>query len=235
MVYEEELLELESIFHNIELLISKRMLFSGTHGVPSGSTFTNLIDTLVHLIAQFHVCSKLRVLRYSGCQVQGDDGLLVLPPSIKVEDMHDGYAELGLDSNPDKAFEGYDDCLYLQRYYKRGIQGGMYPSYRALNSLLGQERFYDEDEWGADMVVLRAIMILENCKHHPLFSDLVKFVMAGDRYRLGADWPGGIDSLLRKGVPKAKSMSNFVPSYNQEDRLAGIQGFKTYLMIKEIS
>ena len=147
--------------------------------------------------------------------------------------MHEGYAELNLDSNPDKTFMGDDDCLYLQRYYKRGMQGGMYPTYRALNSLLGQERFHDEEKWGPEMVTLRAIQILEWCKHHPLFTDLVRFVMDGDRYRLGAAWPGGLDALLRVSVPKAKSIHNFVPTYNQENRLDGIQSFATYKIIKE--
>ena len=175
--FTDEIRELQYIFHNVGLILSNELAFEGEHGVGSGSVNTNLIDTEVHLDAQFHVCDKLEVERFRGNQVQGDDGLLILPPSIKVEEMHDGYAELNLDSNPDKAFMGDDDCLYLQKYYKRGIQGGMYPTYRALNSLLGQERFHDEEKWGPDMVTLRAIQILEWTKHHPLFTELVRFCL----------------------------------------------------------
>ena len=125
--------------------------------------------------------------------------------------------------------------MYLQRYYHRDVKGGMYPTYRALNSLMGQERFFDEDEWGPDMVILRGIMILENAKNSPLFTDLVTFVMDGDKYRLGAAWPGGIDSLLFESnvIQKAESIAGFVPSYNQEDRLRGLRNFETYKFIKE--
>ena len=141
----------------------------------------------------------------------------------------------GLGANPEKQFEGSDDCLYLQRYHLKGLKGGIYPSYRVLNSLLGQERFYDPEVWGPDMVILRAIMILENTKHHPAFVDFVHFVQDGDNYRLGASWPGGIDALLGNSdlLSRASGLAGFVPSYNQERRLEGIRGFQTYRIIKE--
>ena len=123
----------------------------------------------------------------------------------------------------------------MRGYYIAGQRGGMYPTYRALNSLMGQERFYDEELWGPEMVTLRSIMILENTKHHPLFEHLVRYTQAGDKFKLGAAWPGGLDGLLFKSsaLRKAKSLPGFLPSYNQEDRLDGIRGFDTYKLIKE--
>ena len=85
------------------------------------------------------------------------------------------------------------------------------------------------------MVTLRSIMILENAKYSPLFTDLIEFVMDGDDYRLGAAWPGGIDSLLFESdvIQRAESIAGFIPSYNQEDRLRGLRNFETYKFIKE--
>jgi hypothetical protein len=87
------------------------------------------------------------------------------------------------------------------------------------------------------MVILRAIMILENAKNHPLFRSLVKFVMTGDSYRLGARWPGGLDGLLfgNNVIQRAKSLAGFIPVYNKERNIDGIRSFSTYKLIKELS
>ena len=84
------------------------------------------------------------------------------------------------------------------------------------------------------MPIMRAIMILENVKHHPLFSQFVRFVQSGDKYRLGADWPGGIDAIVRNSsvLDRARG-AGIVPEYNQERRPSGITHFKTYQLIKE--
>ena len=235
---EGEISELHSVMHNIDLIVNPTVMLSGEHGVSSGSVMTNLIDSLVHLVAatftmQLARCELLCV------QVQGDDGLLVPSRRCDPEEIVAGYHEIGLDANPDKQFIGDQDCLYLQKYYHASWNEGgvgMYPTYRALNSLLGQERFYSDEEWGADMVTLRAIMILENAKGHPLFTRLVQFAMDGDRYRLGARWPGGIDNLLFKNdvIQRAKSLAGFVPVYNKARDVSGIRQFKTYQLIKEL-
>ena len=227
--------DVEEVFHTIGMLIQPSQVLTGMHGVPSGSVFTNWIDSVVQLEVAAHCARTLDSSYEPWNQVQGDDGLLVLPGVSDVSGIADCMLEFGLEMSSDKQFIGDEDCVYLQRYYHKSQKGGMYPTYRALNSLMGQERFFDEDEWGPDMVILRSIMILENAKNSPLFTDLVTFVMNGDKYRLGAAWPGGIDSLLFESnvVSKAKSIAGFIPSYNQEDRLGGLRNFQTYKFIKE--
>ena len=221
---------------NIPLVISNHSVFSGEHGLSSGSGWTSLLGTGTHRLCQTVLCEHLGVEWWAGNQVHGDDGVLALDKSVTPQMIDDGYALFGLEANADKQFVGESDCVYLQRYYLEGHQGGMYPSYRALNSLMGQERFHDPDKWGPDMVVVRAIMILENVKWNPLFKSLVKFVMDGDKYRLGADWPGGVTALLSPAVlRKARSIANLVPSYNQEDRIGAINEFETVKMIRELS
>ena len=231
----EDLSVLEQHFSTISLMIGQANVLSGVHGVPSGSVFTNDLDGDVHRLAQLYVARRWGTSLVEGCQVQGDDGLIGTRSNVDSDRITLAYRELGLSASAEKQFEGVDDCMYLQRYHKLGYSGGMYSTYRALNSLLGQERFYDPEIWGADMVTLRAIMILENCKHHPLHRELVHFVQSGDALRLGAAYLGGIDALLgnRDLLSRARGLAGFVPSYNQEDRIGGVRNFATYKIIKE--
>ena len=230
-----ELLEaLEHVASNIPLMVQMDNIITGEHGEPSGIVFTNWDDSVSHRFAQHRIENVHGVRLDEDTQVQGDDGLLATYPSLDAEAVTRVYADLGLRANPDKQFEGEDDCLYLQRYHHISKVGGMYPTYRALNSLLGQERYHDPEKWDARMVTLRAIMILENTKHHPLFQEFVAFVQSGDKYRLGASYPGGIQELLSPGLlSTAAELAGFIPSYNQEGRLGGICEFATYKLIKE--
>lgn len=80
---------------------------------------------------------------------------------------------------------------------------------------MGQERFYDPKVWGPKMVVLRSLSIIENCSEHPLFVDLVKFVIKGDKYKLGLSIPGFIEGIERE-YAKAKANLPSFGSYTQD-------------------
>lgn len=232
--YWEEIDLVREVFQTIELLAPDR-LFEGIHGVPSGSVFTNIADSVAHLLMQYHVASSLDQSRDPFCQVQGDDGLFLLHGIKDPMDCVPFFEECGQEMNPDKQFIGKEDCVYLQRYHILNGSGGMYPTMRALNSLLGQERFHDSDEWDEAYVTLRAIMILENCKHHPLFEEFVAFVADGDKHGLGSKWPGGIKTMLSsKVIAGAAKIPGLVPSYNQERRLDGIFTFETVAVIDNL-
>jgi hypothetical protein len=236
--YTGEIDMLWEYMHSVPLIISSDRMWKGDHGVSSGSVFTNLVDTIVHMAAASWAVSEAGArLSTNLSQFQGDDGLLVTFDSAPIEKITEAYAELGIEANYEKQFLGLSDALFLQRYYTKDWSDGrvgIYPTYRALNSLLGQERFYDADKWDARMVVLRAIMILENTKHHPAYLDFVRFVADGDSLRLGANYPGGIDALLFSGdvIQRANDIAGFIPSYNQEKRIGGIVNFRTYHTIK---
>ena len=233
--YDEEISDLEEYFATIGLIIQPDNELSGYHGVPSGSVLTNLVDCLIHRLAMLRLASRWGTELSEWSQVQGDDGVFASSIPLTSVMVDRAYAELGLEANAEKQFVGFDDALYLQRYHHISWAGGIYPTYRALNSLMGQERFHDPEVWGEDLVTLRAIMILENCKHHPLHTDIVRFVQSGDRLRLGAAYPGGIDALLGKPglLSRARGLAGFVPSYNQENRLGGLKSFRTYQIVKE--
>jgi hypothetical protein len=231
----EEIDALERVFNVIPIVISKSTEIKGVHGVPSGSVFTNYVDSVVHRFLQWDCSRTLGLTLLPNCQVQGDDGLLKFTAETDLDKILRCYESFGLTANIEKQFIGDDDCTYLQRYHHVSQVGGMYPTFRALNSLLGQERFHSEEVWGPDMVILRALMVLENCKHHPLFVDLVKFVMSGDKYGLGSRWPGGMDGYLHRTnvIAKAARVPGFIPSYNQERNVKGLSSFKVVRVIRE--
>lgn len=156
---------------------------SGVHGVPSGSSFTNTLDSWVQLEA-----AGARV-DYGSCQVQGDDGVyLDKDPDALLSQ----FESEGLIVNKEKSdvFQT-EEAVYLQRYFSpvytdryTGILGGVYPVARALNRIKYLENWTDFTRHGidgADFYSLRAVMILENCKHHPAFKELVRYVMKWDR------------------------------------------------------
>jgi len=167
--------------------------FMGIHGVPSGSTFTNTIDSLVQ--ARITINSGL-IDRHS-YQVQGDDGVYVIDED-KLDRFYGTLKEAGLVLNEDKSYVSSEDAVYLQRYYhpmyssadSRSQLGGVYSLFRAFNRIKYLDRFYNltkADINASDYFALRTIMILENCKHHPGFVEFVKYIAGLDRDKLSYD------------------------------------------------
>jgi len=156
---------------------------SGRHGVPSGSSFTNTIDSLV----QWQVSGYHRV---GFCEIQGDDGVYLVRRDEQSE-FEERFRNSGITLNTDKSevFLG-NEAVYLQRYYHPefrtadGHLGGVYPLTRALMRLKYLEKWTDferEGIAGSDFFSLRALMILENCKHHPGFVEFVRMAQEIDR------------------------------------------------------
>ena len=228
--------ELEQIFENvanIPWLITDEDMLVGAHGMPSGTGWTSGGDSIHHKKGQELQADLYGTVLNPWCQVQGDDGLLNFAIDVDDELMSEHWKQLGQTENPEKRFSSYSECFYLRRYYGEGLPGA-YSTCRALNSILGRERFYDEEGWDGAMEIIRALMILENPKHNPLHLLFVDFVAQGDIYGLGAKWPGGIDGVIsRRRLEKARGIRGFIPSYNQEDRLGGIRNFVTYRYLKE--
>jgi len=175
-------------FATIPLLTPSGIL-EGCHGVPSGSTFTNEVDSL----AQCFSARSSGLIEYRDFQIQGDDGLYILNKA-DVSKLYDSFKSSGLQVNESKSYVADDYCVYLQclhhfdyRNAKTGIIGGIYPLYRALNRILYQERWSNFEDFGlkgSDYYSIRTISILENCRHHPLFKEFVKFVYQLDKYHL---------------------------------------------------
>jgi hypothetical protein len=202
--------------------------WSGPHGVPSGSSFTNTVDSLVQFAASGKEMKS---------QVQGDDGIYVINKS-DLDSFLQRFSDAGLKLNRDKSttFET-QETVYLQRYYhpdyrsSDGGLGGVYSLYRAFMRIKYLERWTDfksMDIEGADFFALRTITILENCKHHPGFIEAVKLAHRLDKFKLAFTGQGllafsrAMESKSRAGV------------FNQYGLQKGINAFETVKVLKTL-
>jgi hypothetical protein len=184
---------LKEVFATGGLCVPWEVLINRNGGVPSGSVFTNLFDSLCNLVAGYYAAERCGVDLVC-FEVMGDDSVFVFDPSITAEQLGDAVGELGLKMNPDKQFIHDDAVHYLQRLYLRehvsaGINRGMHNPFRSMSGLTGME--YYHTDWDEYLVSARAIMQVENVKHDPRFPQFVAFVYNGDR-------------LLRSGMDPAE-------------------------------
>jgi hypothetical protein len=215
-------------------LVTPDGIYTGPHGIPSGSMFTSIVGSSCHLRAQWEVRGELHP--WEG-QVMGDDGVVVHPKSITKKEIADVYSSLGLVYNEDKTFESDKEVVYLQRYYStdyrvNGIIRGIYPVYRALNRLLHMERWTQIDTSaisGSDYFAIRAVAILENCKWHPLHESIVKWVAKQDKYGLTYT-NQGLAEYVRNYQTKSKTGLR----HQYSDNLDGIGAFKTMQVLRNM-
>lgn len=210
---------------------------SGLHGVPSGSSFTNEVDSEVQLM--------IAALLYGGtqdwedvvnfpCTVQGDDGVYC---TADPESLMSHFREYGLSVNEDKSHVARNEVICLQNLYNPkytfgSVIGGVYPTYRALNRIIYPERWVEltkRDSRGSDYFALRTISILENCKRHPMFVDFVSYVASLDRDLLRFTSTG-----LASEIATEESKGKGSPQHHWGDHLRGIHRFETMRVLKEL-
>lgn len=188
--------------------------FRGYHGMASGSGGTNADETLVHRALQYEVAYRHGSTLNPNSQCLGDDGILSYP-GITVEDVVDAYQSHGQECNPDKQYASSQDCVYLRRWHHKdyrvgGVCVGVYSTCRAIGRLRYLERFMDPEYWSPELVALRQLSIIENCKWHPLREEFVQFCMKRDRYRLGLDIPGFFDNITKLAIEATDHMQDFL-------------------------
>jgi len=215
-------------------LITPDGIMSGPHGVPSGSTFTNEVDSIVQYLVAY-ACRD--IVHIDKCQIQGDDGLYIVTDPVRVSTHFKNY---GLSVNLDKSIYAVDHAIYLQSLFhndyraSNGLISGIYPTYRALCRIMFLERFEDfekDDISGRDYFAIRTISILENCKHHPLFRELVLYVLSLDKYKLQVSDQGLFNYVKRLDRQEGKDVSFREWSYGEDVR--GIKNFEAYKIISE--
>jgi hypothetical protein len=235
--YHDELINLASNISTIGLLTPEG-IWEGSHGVPSGCTFTNAVDSVVQYLVTNSLRESLedsvvdRII--DSCQIQGDDGAYLVPDEhLDVFLKH--FTKFGLKVNIEKSYQSKNHIIYLQNLYVKDVyETGVYPIYRALNRLVYQERFTEfskADLTGKDYFGIRAISILENCKNHPLHEEFVKFVQNNNKYSLLPSKTG-----LAK-YNKWNSESNgaddiIVHQYGQD--IKGLMSFKTVKILQSM-
>lgn len=209
-------------------LVTPGGIYTGDHGVPSGSTFTNEVDS----IAQFLIASSLG-FDSNQFDIQGDDGAY---RTHKPEILKEGFRAFGLEVNDEKTYIRSNSLVYLQNLYSsdyaRGENiGGIYPTYRALNRIIYPERFTsfkDSGLSGQDWFSIRTVSILENCKHHPLFEKFVRFIWSVDKYNLKFT-EKGLHRYIEH-INKSKGSVGIVQNQYGEN-LRGIKDFETVKLI----
>lgn len=224
---------IEERFRTIGLITPDGVL-EGEHGVPSGSTFTNEVDSVV----QFLVARDSKLVTMSLCQIQGDDGLYATPEPLK---LIEHFQSFGLNVNVEKSVNSTNHALYLQNLYhpryrkSNGIIPGVYSTNRCLNRLIYQERFDDFGKYdisGIDYYAIRTLSILENCKDHPLFEDFVKFIWSKDKYNLETSQKG-IDNYVR--MMNDKSGAEGIIKHRFGDDVSGIRNFRSYKLVSKFN
>lgn len=224
------------IKYNIPLAFDWEKLMVGDHGMGSGSGGTNADETLVHRALQYEAAIRSQKQLNPNSMCLGDDGILTYP-GITVEAVTRAYSSHGQDMNLDKQYASAQDCTYLRRWHHQnyrmsGVCVGVYSTARALGRLAEQERYYDPEEWGAKMVALRQLSILENCKYHPLREEFVDYCMKGDKYRLGIDIPGFLDDITKIAEKAIEIVPTFM-SYTQSlGKADGVSGIASWWIVK---
>jgi hypothetical protein len=204
-------------------------------GMPSGSALTNLVDTLINLLAGFYCAERLgsELLRY---EVLGDDAVFVFSESPEADDVAKIMGELGLSVNPSKQWISPSSAHYLQRWHSKeylvdGVCRGVRSPYRAINSMMSYERF--RQGWNKYMDSARWIMQTENVRWDPRFDQFVEFVKEGDKVlSSGAD---PVSIFARAGgaskIREVLSITSF--PYNVQEP-EGVDGFATTVVLRNL-
>lgn len=216
-------------------IVTPEGIISGDHGTPSGSTFTNEVGSII----QATIANSLTFVNFKFLQIQGDDAVYLVPKD-KTGELYKRFESCGIVVNRDKSYESNKYAIYLQNlfhvdYLNNGIIGGIYPIYRALNRICFQERWSDFEDYsilGKDFYSIRTICIVENCKYHPLFRELVAFVLKYDKYSLDVS-DQGIASYVQM-IRRTKGAGEIL-NHQYGDDVSGIRNFETFKLIKELS
>ncbi len=231
---ESDLEYISERFRSISILTPDGII-SGNHGVPSGSTFTNEVDSIVQAI----IATNLPYVAIDNMQIQGDDGVYLVPKD-KTDELFTQFKSFGLNVNEDKSYVSDNFAIYLQNLYHKdysvnGIIGGIYPIYRALNRILFQERWSDFEDFGIegkDYYAIRTICILENCKYHPLFKEIIKVILKYDKYSLDPS-DQGISKYIQ--MIRETEGAGEILKHQYGDDVGGIKSFETIKVVKELS
>lgn len=221
----------KSLLHicEIDLLVSKEDVLQGTHGLASGSAWTQLTETVLQLFMAW--CA--------GVEGQGIGDDFYWLTDMNAQSLVDHLEQFGLPANPQKQTVGKDSLTFLQRlnhqkFFSRDdgrILGAYYPTVRALGSMLLPEKFHDPKVWNSDMFCTRNYMILENCVDDPCFDEFVRFVAYGQKDMI--PFANKSASELDQIQKAARDVPGLFPSYNQEKRERPLSSFTAIAIAKK--
>lgn len=184
--YHDDISFIQKCFNSIGI-VTPSGVKRGLHGVPSGSVFTNEIDS----INQYVISRCTGSVFDEDMEIQGDDAVYSISEG-NVDTFIKTFNKAGLNVHTDTDLLSYTKCEYLRKLYHIDYLsgdkvGGIYSTFRALGRIVYQERWTNFEDYsiiGKDYYAIRTLCILENCKHHPLFRELVEFIVKLDKYKL---------------------------------------------------
>nr|QRW42883.1 putative replicase [Letsystermes virus] len=173
-----------SMVNNVTLVTPNKVWVPKASSMKSGSGLTNLLDSLCNLLVLFYG-EEAGYWVIANAAVQGDD-FIVDADGITPEKMFTVAAHFGLEANPEKQMYIPNALRFLQRTHLRGRLGGIASAFRTLGSLLSYERLqFTPEDWNGSSDIIRARAQLENVAFNPVFEDMVEFIAAADKFKLG--------------------------------------------------
>nr|AVX53296.1 RNA-dependent RNA polymerase [Marmot picobirnavirus] len=232
----------ESIYYTFHCdVVAPDYLISGPHAMPSGSGWTNFLETIFNYILIFYLQIKYHI-RIDQAMGIGDDQLWFLSyPERALESLTKfivkQFESVHLAANAEKQEVSINMASFLQRrsyalWAPHGLQyAGVYPTIRALTSEVYPEFYHNEKEWSKKTFALRCLMILENCVNHPAFKEFCIFIALGNDNILEFAKLPDAEILLTRHA--AKKIANFIPTYNQAKLDENPTKFESLKIIRE--
>jgi hypothetical protein len=220
--------------NEIDLLWSlddgKYTVIKGTHGLASGSSWTQLTETVLQLFMAY----------VAGTHGQGIGDDFYWLPGMQADDLVDHLERFGLPANPAKQSVEKTSLTFLQRYFHQGFfsressttLGAYYPTIRALGSMLWPEKFHNPDVWNSDMFCIRNYMIMENCVDDPCFDEFVRFVTRGHKDLI--PFAKKTAAELNAVQSSARKVSGLFPNYNQEKLRKPLSSFEAIRLARTL-
>lgn len=234
-LFSDPTLATNSLLHvnDIDIVIgTDAVIANQEHGVASGSGWTQLCETIFQILKfdEFIQSNNLNLTIDDGMGI-GDDYVWFFDQKPDSEKIVKFWEDDGLPGKPEKQSNEDDSCTFLQRlfikgYYSRensSILGGIYPTIRALNSLVWPERQINPKYWNSDMFCIRTYMILENVVDHPLFHEFVEYVVKGQKDLI--PFAKQSSSTLNQLQKKARLVNGLTATYNQEKLTSKLSDF----------
>nr|UDL14586.1 MAG: putative RNA-dependent RNA polymerase [Picobirnavirus sp.] len=252
--YWDALFESMMHLHDIELIVGPDAKLTGSHGVSSGSNWTNFVETIFDMILGQYVDIIGPRLGYATENYMDHDRIWHARCLYAIGDDMAWYCDwynpefakqleaigedIGQVIKADKTTNYPGKVKTLQRLFQRGYDRSdgktraVYPTVRALKSSVYPERFHKPKDWNKDMFCARQFMILENCVDHPLFEEFVKFICAGNAHlpAFARKSAKELDKITRQ----TKLLPGFNPTYNQERRDSSLSQFESIRIASQL-
>nr|UAW00445.1 MAG: RNA-dependent RNA polymerase [Porcine picobirnavirus] len=219
------------------------------HAMPSGSEWTNFLETRWNYIFTIYLELKYH-LKFVTKMGIGDDQLYILAGfdgsskgiSWITKTIVSEFEYAGLPGNPEKQEVSREETGFLQRHCSsnwNGLHGdmraaGVYSLIRNVTSQVYPEFYHNEKTWDHNMFARRTIMIAENACQHPLFKWYVQDFLAKANDNI-LEFVRQDDSEIKSQEEQAKTIANFIPTYNQEKQTKSLLEFETLKLLREVA